>query len=173
MRTLDDLQGLRVRVPQNPIMLATYEAWGASPIAMAWPEVFTALQQGVVDGQDNPYIVNYTMNFHEVQDYLTEVHYNYSLQPLVMGVDSWNALSEEEQDILTRAGLEAQMYALLFQVEEANAARDAMIAAGVEVSSVEDEEAWIEIARTEVWPQFYDTIGGQEAFEEVMSQLGR
>ena len=173
VRTLEDLQGLRVRVPQNPIMLATYEAWGASPIAMAWPEVFTALQQGVVDGQDNPYIVNYTMNFHEVQDYLTEVHYNYSLQPLVMGVDSWNALSEEEQDILTRAGLEAQMYALLFQVEEANAARDAMIAAGVEVSSVEDEEAWIEIARTEVWPQFYDTIGGQEAFEEDMSQLSR
>ena len=173
VRTLEDLEGLRVRVPQNPIMLATYEAWGASPIAMAWPEVFTALQQGVVDGQDNPYIVNYTMNFHEVQDYLTEVHYNYSLQPLVTGADSWNALSEEEQDILTRAGLEAQMYALLFQVEEANAARDAMIEAGVEVSAVEDEERWIEIARDEVWPQFYDTIGGQESFEEVMRQLGR
>ena len=173
VQTLEDLDGLKVRVPQNPIMLATYEAWGASPIAMAWPEVFTALQQGVIDGQDNPYIVNYTMNFHEVQDYLTEVHYNYSLQPLVMGIDSWNDLSEEEQDILTRAGLEAQMYALLFQVEQANAARQGMIDGGVEVLSIEDEERWMAIAMEEVWPQFYDQIGGQEAFEEVMSQLGR
>ena len=173
VRTLEDLEGMKVRVPQNPIMLATYEAWGASPIALAWPEVFTALQQGVIDGQDNPYIVNYTMNFHEVQDYLTEVHYNYSLQPLVTGIDSWNAMSEEEQAIVTRAGLEAQMYALLFQVEQANAAKQAMIDAGVEVSAVDDEERWIQIAREEVWPQFYDTVGGQAAFEEVMRQLGR
>ncbi|MHC9036942.1 TRAP transporter substrate-binding protein, partial [Cobetia marina] len=65
--SLEDLEGLKIRVPQNKIMLATYQAWGASPISMSWPEVFTGLQQGVIDGQDNPDIVNYTMKFQEVQ----------------------------------------------------------------------------------------------------------
>tara|TARA_R110000751_G_scaffold28422_12_gene74112 strand:+ start:1106 stop:1624 length:519 start_codon:yes stop_codon:yes gene_type:complete len=83
--SLEDLEGMKIRVPQNKIMLATYQAWGASPISMSWPEVFTGLQQGVIDGQDNPDIVNYTMKFQEMQKYLTEVHYQYSLQPIVMG----------------------------------------------------------------------------------------
>lgn len=170
--TLEDIEGLKVRVPQNELMLATYEAWGASPISMSWPEVFTGLQQGVIDGQDNPYIVNYTMKFHEVQDYLTEVHYQYSLQPIVMGVRSYEKLSDEERAIIDRAGLEAQLYALQFQLTEASKAREAMEAEGVEVSTLEDEEEWIRIAKEEVWPEFYDEIGGQEAFEEMQKALG-
>lgn len=172
VRNLEDLQRLKVRVPQNEMMLATYEAWGANPISMSWPEVFTALQQGVVDGQDNPYIVNYTMKFHEVQDYLTEVHHQYSLQPLVMGVRTYDSLSEEERAIIDRAGIDAQLYALQFQLTGAVEAREAMEAEGVEVMSLEDEEEWIRIAQEEVWPAFYDKIGGQEAFEEFQSILG-
>ncbi|SDL24210.1 tripartite ATP-independent transporter solute receptor, DctP family [Modicisalibacter muralis] len=170
--TLDDLQGLKIRVPQNELMLATYQAWGASPISMSWPEVFTALQQGVIDGQDNPYIVNYTMKFHEVQDYLTEVHYQYSLQPIVMGVRTYEQLSDEERAIIDRAGLEAQLYALQFQLTEASKARAGMEAEGVEVSTLEDEDEWIRIAKEEVWPAFYDEIGGKEAFDEFQSALG-
>lgn len=172
VRKIEDLQGLQVRVPQNEIMLATYDAWGANPISMSWPEVFTALQQGVVDGQDNPYIVNYTMKFHEVQDYLTEVHHQYSLQPLVMGVRTYDALSEEERAIIDRAGKDAQLFALQFQLTGALTAREAMEAEGVEVMSLEDEEEWIRIAQEDVWPEFYDKIGGQEAFEEFQSVLG-
>ncbi|TDR55048.1 tripartite ATP-independent transporter DctP family solute receptor [Halomonas ventosae] len=170
--TLEDIEGLKIRVPQNELMLATYEAWGASPISMSWPEVFTGLQQGVIDGQDNPYIVNYTMKFHEVQDYLTEVHYQYSLQPIVMGVRTYEKLSDEERAIIDRAGLEAQLYALQFQLTEASKARAGMEAEGVEVTTLEDEEEWVRIAKEEVWPEFYDEIGGQEAFEEMQKALG-
>lgn len=170
--TLEDLEGLKIRVPQNKIMLATYDAWGASPISMSWPEVFTGLQQGVIDGQDNPYIVNYTMKFQEVQDYLTEVHYQYSLQPIVMGVRTYERLSDEERAIIDRAGLEAQLYALQFQLTEAAEARAGMEAEGVEVSVLEDEDEWIRIAKEEVWPEFYDEIGGKEAFEEMQAALG-
>lgn len=172
VRNLEDLEGLKVRVPQNEIMLATYEAWGANPISMSWPEVFTALQQGVVDGQDNPYIVNYTMKFHEVQDYLTEVHHQYSLQPLVMGVRTYDALSDEERSVIDRAGKDAQLYALQFQLTGALTAREAMEAEGMEVMTLEDEAEWIRIAQEDVWPMFYDKVGGQEAFEEFQSILG-
>nr|WP_297459489.1 TRAP transporter substrate-binding protein [uncultured Halomonas sp.] len=170
--TLEDVQGLKIRVPQNELMLATYQAWGASPISMSWPEVFTGLQQGVIDGQDNPYIVNYTMKFHEVQDYLTEVHYQYSLQPIVMGVRTYEQLSDEERAIIDRAGLEAQLYALQFQLTEASKARAGMEAEGIEVSTLEDEDEWIRIAKEKVWPAFYDEIGGKEAFDEFQSALG-
>ncbi|MAY71521.1 MAG: C4-dicarboxylate ABC transporter substrate-binding protein [Halomonas sp.] len=170
---LADLEGLKIRVPQDEIMLATYEAWGASPITMSWPEVFTGMQQGVIDGQDNPYIVNYTNRFHEVQDYLTEVHHQYSLQPIMMGLRTYEGLSEEEREIIDRAGMEARLYALQFQLTEASKAKAAMEEAGVEVSTLSDEDEWIRIAQEEVWPQFYDKIGGQEGFEAMQAALGR
>ena len=53
--SMADLKGLKVRVPQNALMIESYKAWGANPTPMAWPETFTALQQKVVDGQDNLY----------------------------------------------------------------------------------------------------------------------
>lgn len=173
VQTLEDLRGMKVRVPQNPIMLATYEAWGAAPIAMSWPEVFTALQQGVVDGQDNPYIVNYSMKFHEVQDYLTEVHHSYSLQPLITGLRRMSRFSDEEQAMIRRAGLEAQMAALRYQLEEAENAKQGMIAGGIEVFTLADESQWIELAKEKVWPRFYEQVGGKEFIDELLVQLGR
>ncbi|MDI4662199.1 MULTISPECIES: TRAP transporter substrate-binding protein [Cobetia] len=170
--SLEDLEGLKIRVPQNKIMLATYQAWGASPISMSWPEVFTGLQQGVIDGQDNPDIVNYTMKFQEVQKYLTEVHYQYSLQPIVMGVRTYNKLSDEEREIIDRAGLEAQLYALQFQLTEASQARAGMEAEGVQSAQLTDEDKWVSIAKEKVWPQFYEEIGGKESFDELQKALG-
>jgi TRAP-type transport system periplasmic protein len=171
VKNLEDVKGLKIRVPQNPIMLASWAAWGANPIAMSWTETFTALQQQVVDGQDNPYIVNNTMKFYEVQDYLTEVHYMYSLQPLLIGKKTFEKMSDEERRILTRAGLEAQQHALMFQISEAGKARDNMVQNGMEVFELEDEDKWVELAKEKVWPEFYDSIGGQESFEAVLEQL--
>ncbi len=169
--SLDDLKGLKVRVPQNPIMLATYKAWGANPVAMSWTETFTALQQKVVDGQDNPYIVNHSMKFHEVQNHLTEIHYLYSLQPLVVGARAFSKMKPEQQAILSRAGLEAQQYALVYQLTEAGKAKQHMQAKGVTVSVLEDEQEWMRLAKETVWPKFYDTIGGKAFLESVMQQL--
>ncbi|MBD1559285.1 TRAP transporter substrate-binding protein [Vibrio sp. S9_S30] len=171
VKSLADVKGMKIRVPQNSIMLASWEAWGANPIAMAWTETFTALQQKVVDGQDNPYIVNNTMKFYEVQKYLTEVHHQYSLQPMLMGKRTFDKLSPEHQAILTRAGLEAQQYALVFQMTEAEKAKQNMIANGVEVSTLQDEDQWIQIAKDKVWPAFYESIGGKASFDDVIRKM--
>ena len=84
VKTLDDLKGLVIRVPKNEIMIATYQAWGINPTPMSWAETFTALQQRVVDGQDNPYITVSAMKFNEVQKYVTNIRYIFSLEPLVI-----------------------------------------------------------------------------------------
>lgn len=169
--SLKDLKGLKIRVPQNPIMLATYEAWGANAIAMSWTETFTALQQKVVDGQDNPYIVNNSMKFFEIQNHLTEIHYLYSLQPLVVGARAFKRMKSKDRKILKRAGREAQQFALEYQLSEAGNAKKHMQEQGVTVSILTDEEEWKRIAKEKVWPKFYDSVGGEEAFKEIILQL--
>ncbi len=170
---LADVKGLKIRIPQNKIIMATLKSWGANPVPMAWSETFTAMQQGVVDGQENPYIVNYTMKFHEVQDYLTEVHYQYSLQPLIVGQKSWEKFDQETRDLLTRAGIEAQQYGISFQILEAENAKQGLMANGVEISTLEDEEKWKQLAIDNVWPEYYDFIGGKENIDMVLEALGK
>jgi tripartite ATP-independent transporter DctP family solute receptor len=169
--SMADLEGLKVRVPQNALMIASYEAWGANPTPMAWPETFTALQQGVVDGQDNPYIVNYTMKFQEVQKYITPLHYQFSLQPMIVGEKHFQKMDQNLKDILVRAGIEAQQYCVLFQMEESEKALQAMLDAGMEYSEFSDEDKMIEVAKEKVWPKYYDKVGGKEAVMEVVAEL--
>ena len=88
VRTPGDLKGVTIRVPKNPIMIAAYKAWGINPVPMAWTETFNALQQKVVDGQDNPYIVNETSKFQEVQKYITNIHYILWIGPLLVS-ETW------------------------------------------------------------------------------------
>ncbi len=170
---LADVKGLKIRIPQNKIIMATLKSWDANPVPMAWSETFTAMQQGVVDGQENPYIVNYTMKFHEVQKYITEVHYQYSLQPLIIGVKSWKKFDQKTRDLLTRAGIEAQQYCIAFQILEADKAKQGMIEAGMQVNTLDDEEKWKKLAMDSVWPEYYDFIGGKENLDMVLKALGK
>ena len=170
---LADLKGLKIRVPKNAIMIETWKALGAEPIPMAWPETFTALQQKVVDGQDNPHITNYSMKFYEVQDYTSEVHYLFSLQPLVFGEKFFQSLPPEDQALFTRAGIEAQQFNLLFSVTRSEEARQNMIKKGVEYFEVEDEDQWSKMAVDAVWPKFYDSVGGKAEVDKVVKALGQ
>lgn len=169
---LEDVKNLKIRVPASKINVATYQAWGANPVPMGWAETFTALQQGVVDGQDNPYVVNYTTKIHEVQKYLTEVHHQYSLQPLFIGEKHFKKLSPELQTVLTEAGMEAQMYILEWQKENSLKARDAMTAAGMQINTLQDEAEWEKRARA-IWPEFYDFVGGKEVIDMVLTGIAK
>ena len=173
VKNLADLKGLKIRVPKNAIMIAAWQALGAEPIPMAWPETFTALQQKVVDGQDNPHITNYSMKFYEVQDYMSECHYLFSLQPLVMGEKFFQSLSAEDQALFTRAGIEAQQFNLLFSVTRSEEARQNMMKKGVEYMDIEDEDQWSIMAIDAVWPKFYDSVGGKAEVDAVVKALGR
>lgn len=173
VKNLEDLAGLKLRMPNNKVFLATYRAWGANPVPMDWSETFTALQQGVVDGQDNPYIVNHTSKFQEVQKYLTEIHYQYSLQPMFIGEKTFKKLDPELQKIFVDAGMEAQLYLVQWQKDNAGKAKEAMIADGLKVTTLspEEEARWKEIAITKVWPEMYDAVGGKELIERIQKVI--
>lgn len=169
--SMADIAGLKLRVPNNKVFVATFQAWGANPVPMAWAETFTAMQQGVVDGQDNPYVVNHTMKFEEVQKYLTELHYHYSLQPLFVGERTFKKLTPEVQNVLIKAGMEAQMYILQWENAQSAVARKAMEDKGVKVSQLTDEPAWRKAAMEKVWPEYYEFVGGKQVIDMILEEV--
>lgn len=171
---LSDVQGLKFRVPQSAVLLATYKAWGASPAPISWSETFTALQQGVVDGQCYGHIGFRAMKFHEAnQKYITEVHYTYQLQPLIMSERVFRKMTPEQQQIMIDAGKAAQEAVLKYQREESAQAKEDLIKAGVQVSQLEDEDAWKKAAVSKVWPEMAEFVGGKDAINEFLRSFGK
>ena len=98
-----DLAGLKVRVPDSPVFVRSWRQLGAAPSPMAFGEVFTALQQGVIDGQENPLSLIYTARFSEVVDYLVKTQHVLEPIVMVMSAQRLNALDAEVRDLLVQA----------------------------------------------------------------------
>lgn len=102
VHTPADASGMVIRTLENPLHIVAWNAFGANPTPMSFGEVFTALQQGTVDGQENPLTIIGQNAFYEVQDYIVMTQHVYVPQVMTMNIDSWNALSQFHQDVLTR-----------------------------------------------------------------------
>ncbi|HEY5718627.1 MAG TPA: TRAP transporter substrate-binding protein [Motiliproteus sp.] len=172
--TLDDLQGVVVRVPKNEIMIDTYKAWGINPTPMAWSETFTALQQRVVDGQDNPYITNYAMKFDEVQKYVTNIRYLFSIEPLIVSEAVFQDQKPAVQQAILAAGKAATAHSEAWLKEQEANIKQELANRGMEINDpANGEKEWIEKATTQVWPKYYDSIGGKDKLNAVLRSLGR
>lgn len=169
-----DLKGLTIRVPKNAIMIDSYKSWGVSPTPMAWDEVFTALQQKVLDGQDTPLITQYVMKFYEVQKYITKIRYVFLLEPLVISEQLFQRQSPEVQKILMRAGKEAQEFCRQFLILFEDSIEKELKGQGLEIMDPADgEKEWIDKATKEVWPKFYKSVGGKEKVDAALKAVGR
>ena len=174
VKTLEDLKGLVIRVPKNEIMIDSYNSWGINPTPMAWSETFTALQQKVVDGQDNPYLTVHSMKFYEVQKYVTQIRYIFSIEPLIVSESVFQDLDEDVQTAILEAGKEATLHSAQHLRDSEAAIKEDLIAKGMQIDVPEnDEKEWIDAATTAVWPKFYDSIGGKDKLNNVMRILGR
>lgn len=172
--TVTDLQDLVIRVPKNEIMIETYKSWGVNPTPMAWSETFAALQQKVVDGQDNPYMTVHAMKFDEVQKYVTNIRYIFSIEPLIVSEQLFQSLSAEEQAAVLAAGQEATLASGQFLRDQEAQIKADLQAKGMEISDPADGEAeFIQLATTAVWPKFYDSIGGKDVLNGVLTALDR
>lgn len=169
-----DIQGLKFRVPQSAVLLASYKAWGASPVPISWSETFTALQQGVVDGQCYGYIGFRAMKFNEAnQKYVTEIHYTYQLQPLIMSERVYKKMTPEQQQLMVEAGKAAQDAVLKYQIDESSKAKEDLVKIGLVVSQLENEEDWKKAAVEKVWPEMADFVGGKDAINAFLKSFGK
>jgi len=105
--TPGDAKGLKIRVMQNPVYVDSFKALGTNAVPMAWTEVLTALQQGTVDGQENPLNVIVSFKLYETQKYLTITRHAYAPAPIIMSLATWKKLTPEQQTLVKKAAQDA------------------------------------------------------------------
>ena len=105
IKTMDDLNSVKLRVMQNPMYLELFNQMGANAVPMAFSELFTALETGAVDGQENPYSTIQSSKFYEVQKYLSQTHHVYSPWVMLISKPFWDKLSNDEKTIIKKAAV--------------------------------------------------------------------
>lgn len=110
----DDVKGLKIRVMQNPVYVDSFKALGANAVPMAWTEALTALQQGTVDGQENPLNVIVAFKLNESQQHMAITRHAYAPAPIIMSMVTWKKLNAEQQKAVMKAAQEAAVYERAF-----------------------------------------------------------
>ncbi len=112
IQSTDDLKGFKMRVIPAPLLIAQYEAWGANPVPIDFSEVYTSLQQGVVDGQENPLTTISDQKYVEVQDYLTLTNHSYQASIFTVNKKWFDSLPADLQQIFKESEKEARLFAI-------------------------------------------------------------
>lgn len=153
----DDLKGLKMRTMENPVHIQAYKGFGIVPTPMAFPEVFTALQQGTVDGQENPLSVIMAAKFDQVQKHLSLTGHVYSPAVLIMNKAAWDKLSADDKKHFMAAAAEA-VKANRARVDDDDAKGVAELRArGMQV--IEVDKARFQNALTPVYAEFAKQFG--------------
>ncbi len=162
----EDLNGLKIRLMENPIHVGTFKTLGAYPVPMPFGELFTALQQGTVDGQENPLIIISTSKFAEVQKYLSLTGHFYAPAILLASKDFWdNTLNDELRAIFTEAELKARVWERNFCIEAEKELVASLEAEGMQVVEA-DKEAFFEAVQP-VYKEFEAQVG-KEAIQKLI-----
>lgn len=132
--TPKDLAGLKIRTPQSPVSLAIFKALGANPTPMSFGELYTALEQGTVDGQENPLALIYTAKLYEVQKYVSLTGHIYSPMVLVISEKTWSKLTPEQQKMIQEAADEAKKYERDLSAQQENDLIKKLEEKGVKIS---------------------------------------
>lgn len=140
LETLADFKGKKLRMPNNPIHVRLAESLGANVVIMDMGEVFTSLEQGVVDGQDNPLSTVKNEGWYEVQDYIYNTEHIISSLELFTGTEFWNNLSEEDKKVFEEAAAAASDYAWDRYVEQLDSDIQFMKDEGLTVNNPTEEE---------------------------------
>jgi TRAP-type transport system periplasmic protein len=169
VKSPEDLQGLKIRVPDIPMYTASFKALGAKPTPINYSEVYVALQQGVVDGMENPSGLIRGMKFYEVAKYMTLLGWSNAVNLLVMNGDAHRRLTPEQQRIVANAGRESSKYLEELMVKEEQENLDFFRKQGMTLITVDQPEAWRE--KVAGFPKEYGHLwGAPELYGRIQSQ---
>ncbi|HKL56327.1 MAG: TRAP transporter substrate-binding protein [Roseovarius sp.] len=144
VRSPEDIEGLKIRVMENPVYIDTFRELGADAIPMAWTEALTAMQQGTIDGQENPVGVVYSFKLNETQTNMTMTRHSYAPAIFVMGMPVWQKLSPEAQEIVVKAAQDAAEYERALNAEQQSEQLQALRDSGMEIVDDADLTAFSE-----------------------------
>ena len=161
-----DVAGLKLRVMENEVYTATFKALDVNAVPMAWAEALTAMQQGTVDGQENPVNVIYSYGLWDYgQKYVTLDRHSYATAIITMSLDVFNTLDTETQQIFMEAAQEAAEYERAWVAEQEGGQLDEIKSHGVEVVENPDVESFRAAVQPvyDAYPQFADYIARIQA----------
>jgi tripartite ATP-independent transporter DctP family solute receptor len=137
---VDDIAGLKIRVIQSPIYIDLFNALGANAVPLPFPEVYTALEQKAIDGQENPVSVILANKFQEVQKHLALTRHIYNPQAILISKKLWDKMSADEKKIISEAVAEATTYQRKLSRDTEAQALDQLKKAGVQVTELAPAE---------------------------------
>jgi len=165
----EDIGGIRLRVQPSDIFLDSFRALGANPVPMSWSDVFTAVQQGTIDGLEIPLAVIYANKYPEVTKYLSLTRHTYNALSLLASAQTWKRLDPEAQQAIRQAARKA-----VERQRETVAANDTTMlenlkAAGMQVNDVADPAAFRERA-AKIYDQYRKSIGA-DVLDAALEQV--
>jgi len=160
IETPADVEGLKIRTMENPVHLKAFNAMGAAPTPMAWPEVISSLQQGVIDGQENPLSVIVSVKLDEVQEYLTLSGHVYSPAMLLVSKPFWDGLDDSQKAAFEKAAAEAVSAMRGYVDEVETTGVETLKERGMTVNALSAEEkARFQDAISAAYDDYYETYG--------------
>ncbi|SDE68426.1 TRAP transporter substrate-binding protein [Limimaricola pyoseonensis] len=150
--TPEDLDGVKMRTPGSNLRIKIFNHYGANASPLPFSELYSALQTGVFDGQENPVIWAKSQKFYEVQDYLSLTNHLYTVTYLLISEDDWQALNPEQQDAMMQAGEAAEAYSV-----ELGTQADEEIVTFLEEQGMQVNEADVAAftgASTQIWEEW-------------------
>jgi TRAP-type transport system periplasmic protein len=167
----DDLKGLKLRVPEGKWRVKMFQAYGANPSPMKFSEVFTALQTGVMDAQENPFTQIYSAKFQEVQKYLSLTGHVYTPAYVVVGSKKWATFPADVRKILEDTARETQAFVYEFAEKDDTALLEKLKAAGMQVNTP-NKDAFIAASKP-VYDDFAKEVPGSKEIIDRAIALGK
>ena len=137
---VDDIAGLKIRVVQSPLFIELFNTLGANAVPMPYPELYSAMETGTVDGQENPFSNILSAKFYEVQKHLTITKHVYNPQIVLVSGKFWDKLNADERKAIQDAATEARAYQRALSREQADKALAEIKGEGMQVVELSAEE---------------------------------
>jgi tripartite ATP-independent transporter DctP family solute receptor len=154
----EDLKGIKIRVPKNPVMVDTYNAIGATATAIDWGELHSALQQGLADGLEGPPQGMIDMKFYDFLKYYSYVNIWYGLSNIIINEKLFQSMSKKNQNAILKAGYEAGEYQRWLSTVSHVDGLERLTKLGVKVNVVKDRQAFVNRVNP-VWDKYKEKIG--------------
>lgn len=170
---VEDIAGLKIRVIQSPIYIDMFNALGATATPMPFPELYPALEQKAVDGQENPFTLIRTSKFYEVQKHLAVTRHVYNPQALLISKKLWDSMSADEKRVITEAAAEATKFQRQLSRGQADEALADLKKAGMQVTEFSPAE--LQRLRDKVKPVVdkYSAQVGEATVKEVNAEIAK
>ena len=166
-----DLQGIKLRVPEGKWRVKMFQAYGANPSPMKFSEVFTALQTGVMDGQENPFTQIYSAKFQEVQKYLSLTGHVYTPAYVVVGTKKWDSLPADVRKALEETARETQAFVYQTAEKDESELLGKLRSAGMAVNTP-NKDAFIAASKP-VYDEFAKEVAGSKEVIDRAIALGK